>query len=106
MPRIVRVLNLIGQFISCGSARLEAHNIGKKMRFRNPNSVKELLLQLSLKDISGKNNVDRPILKETTLCAGKYSKVTVDGQNSSAFKRFMLGMEKNVENYHFIINYF
>ena len=91
--RKLLVFDLIGLFISCGSAGQVAHNIGKKMRFRNPNSVKELLLQLSLTDISSKNNVDRPILKETTLCGGKYSKVTVDDQNSSAFKRFMLGME-------------
>ena len=66
------------------------------MRIRNPNSVKELLLQLSLTDIYNKNNVgvDYPILKDTTLCEGKYSRVTVDDQNSSATKRFMLGKIK------------
>ena len=65
------------------------------MRFRNPNSVKELLQQLSLTDIYTKTNVaiDHPVLKDTTLCEGKYSKVTVDDQNSPAAKRFMLGIE-------------
>ena len=66
------------------------------MRFRNPNSVKELLHQLSLTDIYNNVRVDHPILKDASLCEGKYSKVTVDDQNSSATKKFMLGKRRNI----------
>ena len=75
------------------------------MRFRNPNSVKELLLQLSLTDIYKNVGVDHPILKDTSLCEGKYSKVTVDDQNSRATKKFMLGKEKLLENFIIFDNF-
>ena len=61
------------------------------MRFRNANSVKELLLQLSPTDIYNNVGVDHPVLKDAALCGGKYSKVTVDDRNSSVTKKFMLG---------------
>ena len=54
--------------------------------------MKELLLQLSLTDIYNNVGVDHPILREAALCGGKYSKVTVNEQNSSVNKKFMLGM--------------
>ena len=74
------------------------------MRLRNPSSVKELLLQLSTTDIYNNANVraGHPILKETTLCNGKYSKMTVSHQNSSVTKKFMLGIERHLKtDYYF-----